>query len=131
MQTSVAQEKIDQAIDRITEGSRQPTGGKWLEYLTADIAPYIREWDIDHTYLWGDWPDRHTDQDIGIDVVGVRRGDGNLIAIQCKSRQLNESGRGDSINKAEIDSFASASSDDFWSERWLVTNGDNPLGGTP
>ena len=129
MQTSVAQERIEEAIERVVEGSRQPTGGKWLEYLTADIAPYIREWDIDHTYLWGEWPERHTDQDIGIDVVGVRRSDGNPIAIQCKSRQLNENGRGDSISKAEIDSFASASSDDSWSERWVVTNGDNPLGG--
>ena len=43
-------------------------------------------------------------------------------------RQLDEYGRGDSIDKPEIDSFASASSDDFWSERWIVTNGDNPLG---
>ena len=60
-------------------------------------------------------------------MVAVNR-DGEYVAIQCKSRQLDENGRGDSIDKPEIDSFASASSDDFWSERWIVTNGDNPLG---
>ena len=135
MQTSVAQERIEQAIERVVEGSRQPTGGKWLEYLTADIAPYIREWDIARTYPWADWPERlqrypnSTAQDVGVDVVAVRRSDGEHIAIQCKSRLLDEHGRGSPINKTEIDSFSSASSDDSWSERWVVTNGDNPLGG--
>ena len=128
MQTSVAQEMIDNAIDRVAEGSSQPTGGKWLEYLTAGVAPYIREWDIDHAYAWGEWPERPTDQDVGIDVVAIRRSDGEHIAIQCKSRQLDEHGRGSPINKDEFDSFASASSGDVWAERWIVTIGDTPLG---
>ena len=128
MQTSVAQEMIDNAIDRVAEGSSQPTGGKWLEYLTAGVAPYIREWDIDHAYAWGEWPERPTDQDVGIDLVAIRRSDGEHIAIQCKSRQLDEHGRGSPINKDEFDSFASASSGDVWAERWIVTIGDTPLG---
>ena len=69
-----------------------------------------------------------TRQDIGIDAVGQRRSDGAYVAIQCKSRQLDEHGKGGSIDKGEVDSFASASSEDFWAERWIVTNGDNPLG---
>ena len=35
---------------------------------------------------------------------------------------------GTPITKEEFDSFASASAGDFWAERWIVTNGDNPLG---
>ena len=128
MRTTAVPELIDQAIDRVAEGSSEPTGGKWLEYLTADIAPHIREWDIDHTYLWSEWPERPTDQDIGIDVVAIRRSDGEHIAIQCKSRKLDEHGRGSPINKVEFDSFASTSSGDLWAERWIVTNGDVPLG---
>ncbi len=128
MQTTAQQEQIDQAIDRVAEGSSQPTGGKWLEYLTADIAPQIREWDIARAYVWGEWPERPTDQDIGIDVVAIRRSDGEHIAIQCKSRQLDEHGRGSPINKREFDSFASPSASDLWAERWIVTNGDVSLG---
>ena len=133
MQTSDVQEIINQAIDRVAEGSSQPTGGKWLENLTVDVTPYIREWDLAHAYLWSEWTEREilfpdtTNQDVGIDVVAIRRSDGEHIAIQCKSRQLDEQGQGNPINKGEFDSFASASADNFWAERWIVTNGDNPL----
>ena len=134
MQTSDVQEIIDQAIDRVAEGSSQPTGGKWLENLTVDVAPHTREWDIAYACLWSEWPEREilfpgtTNQDVGIDVIAIRRSDGEHIAIQCKSRQLDEQGQGNPINKREFDSFASASADNFWAERWIVTNGDNPLG---
>ena len=41
---------------------------------------------------------------------------------------MDEEGRGDPIPKGEIDKFANPSAADFWAERWLVTNGDNPMG---
>ena len=133
MQTLDQQTTIATAIAILAEANPQQTGGKWLENLTVDVAPFIRDWNIAECWHWAEWPERElkqrqsTGQDTGIDVVALNR-DGEYIAIQCKSRQLDEHGRGDSINKPEIDSFASASSDDFWSERWIVTNGDNPLG---
>ena len=111
----------------------QSTDGTWLEDLTVQVGPYIKEWDIERCYSWADWPRRHerypnsTRQDVGIDVVAVRRSDGEHIAIQCKSRQLNATGQGSPIHKAEIDKFISTSSTHFWAERWVVTNGDNPL----
>ena len=37
--------------------------------------------------------------------MAKRRSDGEYIAIQCKSRQLNEQSRGNDINKGEIDKF--------------------------
>ena len=126
---------IDEAIEVIDGASRHPTGGKWLEEVTAGVAPYVREWDVEDAWLWGEWPEREakfpgtSNQDIGIDVVARRRSDGEYIAIQCKARQLDESGRGRDISKGEIDKFISASSNELWQERWLVTNGDNRLGG--
>ena len=133
MQTLDQQATIEKAIAILAEANPQQTGGKWLENLTVDVGPFIRDWNIAQCWHWVEWPEREekqsqsTGQDTGIDVVAVNR-DGEYVAIQCKSRQLDENGRGDSIDKPDIDSFASASSDDFWSERWIVTNGDNPLG---
>ena len=69
------------------------------------------------------------DSGLGIDVVAVRRSDGEHIAIQCKARQLDANGQGDPIHKNEIDKFISTSSTPFWAERWIVTNGANPLSG--
>ena len=130
-----AQATIEQAILIVEEMSPFSSDGTWLEYLTVDASPHIKEWDIARSYLWAEWPEREkhfpktTKQDVGIDVVAVRRSDGEYVAIQCKSRQLDANGRGDPINKSEIDKFASTSAGDFWAERWIVTNGDNPMSG--
>ena len=134
MQAADQQDTINQAIDTVAQAGQHQTGGKWLERETVRVACHIREWDIIECWPWSEWPARETHfpeagrQDVGIDCVALRRSDGEHIAIQCKSRQLDEHGRGSPINKEEFDSFASASSDEFWAERWIVTNGDNPLG---
>ena len=121
-----------QAIDRLESMRDQQTGGKWLETLTAAVGPHIKEWDIAQCWTWTEWPERETEfpgssnQDIGIDVVAVRRNDGRHVAIQCKSRRL-EKGLPVAIQKSELDSFANASSNPFWAERWLVANGEAPF----
>ena len=126
------QEFIEEAIRIVDEMSPQQTDGDWLEDLTVDTAKFIKEWDIEQCYHWSEWPERQTrfpgttKQDIGIDAVAIRRSDGEHIAIQCKSRQLDEHGSGNPISKQETDKFASASATEFWSERWIVTNGNNP-----
>ncbi len=121
---------IAQALDITRQMSPHQTDGVWLEDLTLQIAPYIREWDVDECYTWADWPDREyhfpgvSKQDVGIDAVAVRRGgDPEYIAIQCKARQLDERGEGAPIPKHEIDKFGFTSAGGFWAERWLVTNG--------
>ena len=55
----------------------------------------------------------------------AERTDGQLISIQCKSRQLDDEGSGPSITKSEIDSFISESLavGVSFAERWLVVNG--------
>ncbi len=124
---------IETAIEKTAEMNPQETDGEWLEVVTVESGPYIKEWDISECWHWDDWPDRETHfpnttkLDVGIDAVAVRRGDGQHVAIQCKSRRLDDKGRGYSINNDEIAKFAAASAADFWAERWVVTNGDNPL----
>ena len=132
MQVTNSQDVISEAISIVAEMSPQSTGGKWLEDLTAFVGPHVREWDVRECFSWDRWPDREarfantTKQDIGIDAVAIRS-DGEHIAIQCKARQLDDQGHGGSINKDELDRFISSSADSFWAERWLVTNGDNPM----
>ncbi len=133
MQGDNVVEIISEALDITADMNPQATDGTWLEDLTVQAGPHIREWDIDECYLWSEWPDREdhfpgtTNQDVGIDAVAVRRSDDEYVAIQCKARQLDVHGDGAPIEKSETDKFASASADDFWAERWIVTNGNNPL----
>ena len=135
MTTANSQQIIADALQTLTERNPRASDGKWLEDLTVAAAPHIREWDVAEAYPWAEWPGRaaYLDDpdpdrtDIGIDVVAARRADGGYVAIQCKARQLDESGKGADIGKDEIDKFASISSrkKTFWAERWLVTNGAN------
>ena len=124
---------IEAAIKKTAEMNPQDTDGEWLEVVTVESGPYVKEWDIEQCWHWDEWPEREahfpntTRLDVGIDAVAVRRSDGRHVAIQCKSRQLDETGRGSSINNNEIARFAAASAADFWAERWIVTNGNNPL----
>ena len=124
---------ISEALNVTTEMNPQATDGTWLEDLTIQAGPHLKEWDIARCYHWAEWPERElhfpnsSRQDVGIDAVAFRPADNQYIAIQCKARQLDESGNGTAIEKGETDKFASASADKFWAERWIVTNGNNPL----
>ena len=126
---------ISVAINQTETMNPQATDGSWLERQTAAIAPYIPDWDISECWTWPEWPQREaefpdtTGQDIGIDCIAVRRSDQRYIAIQCKSRQLDEYGAGAAVNKGELDKFVAATSGNLWAERWLVTNGDVPIAG--
>ena len=132
MTTTTPQQTIAQALQTLDHNNPRATDGKWLEGLTIAAAPHIREWDVSDAYSWAGWPEREAllglgPQDIGIDVVARRRADGGYVAIQCKARQLDASGKGADIARNEIAKFAAASSvnKSFWAERWLVTNGAN------
>ena len=120
---TAALKKLGDALAEIEETSRRPTDGKWLERLTADCAPLIAEWDVRKAWTWEEWPEKNH-PDSGIDVI-AQRADGRLIAIQCKSRQLDDQGSGAPINKDDINSFIAESSGTAvsFAERWLVVNG--------
>ena len=134
MASAETQNLITEAIRVAHEMNPQETDGIWLEDLTVQIGHHIKEWDVARCYPWSEWPERNklypdsTRQDVGIDVVGVRS-DHQLVAIQCKSRKLNADGRGDPIHKTEIDKFMGTTTAPHWTERWIVTNGDNSLSG--
>ncbi len=112
--------------------SPQVTDGKWLEYLTSECARLIAEWDIKDVWLWEDWPDLKkyykNRTDLGVDVVACRGSDGELIAIQCKSRQLSDDGMGAPLTFKELSTFIGLSADKRWAERWVVTNGNVSIG---
>ena len=133
MSETTTHDVIAQALETLEEAKSEPTSGKWLERLTAQIGPYMKEWDISHCWRWAEWPDRErllpetTSQDNGIDAVAINRSNGAHIAIQCKSRQLDENGHGNDIDRPEITSFISESENELYTERWLITNGDNRL----
>ncbi len=124
-------EIIQRAFEELDKRNPQQTDGKWLEQLTVDVAPHIKEWDISEAALWSDWAKTQsrfqniTKQDIGIDVVAMRRSDGKHIAIQCKARKLDEQGQGVNIKTDEINKFLASTTHEFWDELWLVTNGSN------
>lgn len=58
-------------------------------------------------WLWGEWPDRWG-TDVGIDIVARERGTGEYWAVQCKFYDP-----GYSLQKADIDSFFTASGKKF------------------
>ena len=121
---------IQDSLAEIAEISSQQTDGKWLEHLTPRCATLIADWHVSAAWHWDEWPDREKKgygKDIGIDAVATRAGDGKLIAIQCKSRKLNEHGRGNNITKDELDKFLSTSARPIWAERWVVVIGDTRL----
>ena len=120
---TAALQKLRDALAEIKKTSGRATDGKWLERLAADCAPLIAEWDVRKAWTWEKWPGKNH-PDSGIDVI-AERSDGRLIAIQCKSRQLDDQGSGTSITKNEIDSFIAESSGVGvpFAERWLVVNG--------
>ena len=133
MSVTTVHDEIAQALETLENAKSEPTGGKWLERLTAQMAPYIKEWDISHCWTWSEWPDRErllpdtTNQDNGIDAVAINGSTGAYIAIQCKSRKLDENGRGNDIERPEITSFISESENELYDQRWLITNGDSRL----
>ncbi|MDE2645776.1 MAG: DEAD/DEAH box helicase family protein [Bacteroidota bacterium] len=123
---------IEAALEEIKEKSQQESDGKWLERLTIECAPLIKDWDIEKCWKWEEWPEirqyYQSIRDLGIDIVARRRSDGKYIAIQCKSRKLSVDGKGAAITLRELSSFKSLSASKWWAERWVVTNGNVSIG---
>ena len=74
-------------------------------------------------YLWGEWPERRTG-DTGIDLVAIPVDENaGPVAIQCKFYAL-----GHRIQKADIDSFLSASGKEPFGRRIVVDTSGAPWG---
>ena len=88
-----------------------------VAYLKADPLYANRFSDV---WQWVDWPDRVTGQDTGIDIVAQERETGEFCAIQCKFYdQLH------TLQKADIDSFFTASGKKPFTSRIIISTSDD------
>lgn len=81
-------------------------------YLVTDPMQAERFSDV---WLWGEWPDRGNQPDTGIDLVAKERATGEYCAIQCKFYA-----KGHTVQKADIDSFFTASGKKPFTSRMIV-----------
>ena len=125
------QQIVADAIKQIDDTSKTPTDGKWLEKMTAEVLPLIKRLDVAECWLWDDWPALKDYPELAVlkgsnhfDCIAQRGSDEKWIAIECKSRVLNQHGRGEDIGQEEVGKFTSTVDSDIFAEMWLVTNGD-------
>lgn len=81
-------------------------------YLVTDPLQAERFSDV---WLWSEWPDRGNQPDTGIDLVAKERATGEYCAIQCKFYA-----KGHTVQKADIDSFFTASGKKPFTSRMIV-----------
>ena len=98
--------------------------GRGFELWVRDHAPAFPEWEVAECWLWDDWPDRRSDSfpewpagQSPIDLV-AKKTDGSLAAIQCKFY------KNASITPKQIREFAGTTSEEVFSERWLIAKAD-------
>jgi len=81
-------------------------------YLITDPLQNERFSDV---WLWSEWPGRGNQPDTGIDLVAKERYTGEYCAIQCKFYA-----KGHTVQKADIDSFFTASGKKPFTSRMIV-----------
>lgn len=81
-------------------------------YLVTDPLQSERFSDV---WLWSEWPERGKQPDTGIDLVAKERATGAYCAIQCKFYA-----KGHTVQKADIDSFFTASGKKPFASRMIV-----------
>ncbi|MGB4356792.1 MAG: DEAD/DEAH box helicase family protein, partial [Limnohabitans sp.] len=81
-------------------------------YLVTDPLQQERFSDV---WLWSEWPGRANQPDTGIDLVAQERYTGEYCAIQCKFYA-----KGHTVQKADIDSFFTASGKKPFTSRLIV-----------
>ncbi|HXB66645.1 MAG TPA: type ISP restriction/modification enzyme [Candidatus Acidoferrales bacterium] len=101
--------------------SKRDLGDKFerlfANYLLTDplyVDKYSRVW------LWNEWPGRKNKPDVGIDLVAQERYTGESCAIQCKFYDPSHT-----LQKADIDSFFTASGKAPFTSRIIVSTTDN------
>jgi len=85
-------------------------------YLVTDPLYQDKYSDV---WLWSEWPGRNKQPDTGIDLVAKERATGDYCAIQCKFYLPTYS-----LQKADIDSFFTASGKEPFKSRILISTTD-------
>ena len=124
--TASSKSALDALLDEYRARARsEREKGTLFEELTRQFLLHDARFahQFKEIYLWGEWPERRTG-DTGIDLVAipVRDGEGP-VAIQCKFYAL-----GHRIQKADIDSFLSASGKEPFGRRIVVDTSGAPWG---
>lgn len=110
-------------LERLSIDSSPRQKGTLFEKLMVAVLPQHPEFDFKEVWLWRDWPQREEltsldGRDTGIDLV-ARRSTGDYCAIQCKFYSQEST-----IQKANIDSFFTASGIDAFKSRLIITTTD-------
>ncbi|MER6370731.1 type ISP restriction/modification enzyme [Streptomyces mirabilis] len=85
-----------------------------VQYLRTDPT-WTQQ--FSQVWMWGDWPGAEGDKrDVGIDLVAQDRETGGLCAIQCKFYEPHHT-----VQKADIDSFFTASGKGGFSRRMIIS----------
>jgi predicted helicase len=103
-----------QATDERDKGDRFER--LMVAFLTTDPLYAHR---YAHVWRWADWPGRPHGQDAGIDLVAEERDTNQLCAIQCKFYDPAHE-----LQKADIDSFFTASGKAAFSSRMIISTTD-------
>jgi predicted helicase len=95
--------------------------GEKFERLMQGYFRTDPEWALQfgEVWLWSEWPGRDGRPDTGIDLVAASRETGELTAIQCKFYAPHHS-----VQKADIDSFFTASGKIGFTRRIIVSTSD-------
>ena len=70
-------------------------------------------------WVWNEWPERGNQVDTGIDLVAKDRSSGEYCAIQCKFFDPAHN-----LQKADIDSFFTASGKEPFKQRMIISTTD-------
>ena len=119
---------LEAALATIERHDRHAGDGRWLEDLVTVLGPQIPEWGLQEVHRWTDWPGREDAfpateaRDLyGIDAVGVR-GDGALVAVQCKAKGRQPDGSQHCVTAKDLHALGVGASHARFTERWIVTN---------
>ena len=130
MSTSPALASSKSALDALLDEYRararsEREKGTLFEELTRQFLSHDARFahQFEEIYLWSEWPGRRTG-DTGIDLVAIPARDGEgPVAVQCKFYAP-----GHRIQKADIDSFLSASGKEPFARRIVVDTSGAPWG---
>ncbi|WP_228986765.1 DEAD/DEAH box helicase [Micromonospora sp. DH13] len=117
--TTTVHDVIKAIRDRSSSNRDRGTGFEelMLQYLSTD--PQWTE-QFSRVWMWADWPGTaHDKRDVGIDLVAQDRETGGYCAIQCKFYEPHHT-----VEKADIDSFFTASGKGGFTRRLIISTTD-------
>ena len=111
----------DVLAELVSSATDERDKGDKFERLIASFLRTDPTWAdrFSNVWLWMDWPDRHGKPDTGIDLVAEERETGGLTAVQCKFYAASHT-----LQKADIDSFFTASGKSGFTGRMIVSTTD-------